>query len=205
MSHKFFTEHRPKDFLSYRRDDLKSTIHAGNHHAHSVPDRRQSGPVTPQTVGACVRVVGLAPSERQAQRNELSGCAFGTRTSRHAHVQVKNLASHALSLATKRLAKDWRERYGLEPVLVETFVKHGRFTGVSYRAANWSHVGLTKGRGRQDQANQFFEEAEWKALMAYKTQNPIPPETPPTLREAVHMVASLGGFLGPRAMANREP
>jgi len=42
----------------------------------------------------------------------------------------------------------------------------------------------------------FFEDAEWKALVAYKTQNPIPPENPPTLREAIHMVASLGGFLG---------
>ena len=71
------------------------------------------------------------------------------------HVQVKNLASHALALATKRLANDWRERYGLEPVLVETFVKHDRFTGASYRAANWLHVGLTKGRGRQDKANQY--------------------------------------------------
>ena len=42
----------------------------------------------------------------------------------------------------------------------------------------------------------FFEDAEWKALVAYKTQNPIPPEKPSTLREAIHMVASLGGFLG---------
>ena len=42
----------------------------------------------------------------------------------------------------------------------------------------------------------FFEDAEWKALVAYKTQNPIPPEKPPTLREAIHMAASLGGFLG---------
>jgi hypothetical protein len=42
----------------------------------------------------------------------------------------------------------------------------------------------------------FFEEAEWKALVAYITQNPKPPETPPTLREAIRMVGSLGGFLG---------
>lgn len=42
----------------------------------------------------------------------------------------------------------------------------------------------------------FFEDAEWKALVAYKTQNPTPPEKPPTLREATRMVASLGGFLG---------
>ncbi|HDH13309.1 MAG TPA: hypothetical protein ENG83_14105, partial [Nitrospirae bacterium] len=42
----------------------------------------------------------------------------------------------------------------------------------------------------------FFEDAEWKALVAYKTQNPVPPEKPPTLRESIHMMASLGGFLG---------
>ena len=42
----------------------------------------------------------------------------------------------------------------------------------------------------------FFEEAEWKALVAYKTKSPIPPSNPPSLREAVRMVASLGGFLG---------
>jgi len=42
----------------------------------------------------------------------------------------------------------------------------------------------------------FFEETEWKALVAYKTGNPVPPATTPTLREATRMVASLGGFLG---------
>jgi len=42
----------------------------------------------------------------------------------------------------------------------------------------------------------FFEEAEWKALVAYKTGNPMPPATPPTLRAATRMLASLGGFLG---------
>lgn len=42
----------------------------------------------------------------------------------------------------------------------------------------------------------FFEDAEWEALAASKTRNPVPPENPPTLREAVRMVASLGGHLG---------
>lgn len=42
----------------------------------------------------------------------------------------------------------------------------------------------------------FFEDAEWKALYSYVRQTPIPPETPPTLREAIHLTASLGGFLG---------
>jgi hypothetical protein len=42
----------------------------------------------------------------------------------------------------------------------------------------------------------FFEEHEWKALVAYVSQKPEPPPQPPTLREAVRMTASLGGFLG---------
>ena len=42
----------------------------------------------------------------------------------------------------------------------------------------------------------YFEEAEWKALVAYVAHNPTPPEHPPTLREAMRMVAGLGGFLG---------
>ena len=43
---------------------------------------------------------------------------------------------------------------------------------------------------------EYFEEAEWKALVAYVTKNPTPPEQPPSLREAMRMVATLGGFLG---------
>lgn len=42
----------------------------------------------------------------------------------------------------------------------------------------------------------YFEEAQWQALVVFVTQGP-PPAQPPTLREAVRMVATrLGGFLG---------
>jgi hypothetical protein len=62
----------------------------------------------------------------------------------------------------------------------------------------WRIFHLTKlGRQTPDvPCTVFFEDAEWKALVAYKTQNPVPPEKPPSLREAMHMVASMGGFLG---------
>ncbi len=43
---------------------------------------------------------------------------------------------------------------------------------------------------------EYFEEAEWKALVAYIPKNPTPPERPPSLRETMRMVATLGGFLG---------
>lgn len=61
-------------------------------------------------------------------------------------VRVPHLASHVLSLAVARLCDDWESRYGLRPVLVETFVDGTRFKGTSYRAANWIYLGQTAGR-----------------------------------------------------------
>ena len=61
-------------------------------------------------------------------------------------VRVPHLASHALSLCMRRLARDWTEHYGYAPVLAETFVDPSRFAGTCYRAANWRHVGQTVAR-----------------------------------------------------------
>jgi hypothetical protein len=49
---------------------------------------------------------------------------------------------------------------------------------------------------QQPPCTVYFEEAEWKALMVFTTRNPVPPEKPPSLRQAIHRVAGLGGFLG---------
>ncbi len=65
-------------------------------------------------------------------------------------VTVRNLASCILGMASRRLARDWRARYGYSPVLLETFVDRDRFRGTCYRAANWLHVGETQGRGKLD-------------------------------------------------------
>jgi hypothetical protein len=69
-------------------------------------------------------------------------------------VRVKNLASKALAMAQKRLAKDWHEVYGYSPLLLETYVESKRFAATSYRAANWIYVGQTRGRGRQDRSHR---------------------------------------------------
>jgi Domain of unknown function (DUF4338)/Transposase Tn5 dimerisation domain/Transposase DNA-binding len=71
--------------------------------------------------------------------------------------RVPHLASHALGLALRQVAGDWRQRYGYEPVLVETFVEAERFEGTCYRAANWIEVGETQGRGRQDREHRSRE------------------------------------------------
>lgn len=69
-------------------------------------------------------------------------------------IQIKNLATHALSLSIKQIGEDWHERFGYKPVLLETFVDEGKFKGTSYRAGNWQHIGKTKGRGRDDRYNK---------------------------------------------------
>ncbi len=61
-------------------------------------------------------------------------------------VRVPYLASKVLSTAVRRLPRDWKERHGLEPVLVETFVDPAKYRGTCYRAANWQCIGRTKGR-----------------------------------------------------------
>ena len=61
-------------------------------------------------------------------------------------VEVANLASHILGLAVRQVGQDWQVRYGVAPVLVETFVDPERFHATSYRAANWAHIGQTAAR-----------------------------------------------------------
>ncbi len=63
-------------------------------------------------------------------------------------IHCTNLASKVLSLALARLPEDWQARYGLRPVLVETYVDRSRFTGRCLSAANWMRVGTSTGRGR---------------------------------------------------------
>ena len=65
-------------------------------------------------------------------------------------VRVPNLASHILSLAARQLPRDWLAAYRAQPVLLETLVDGTRYHGGCYRAANWTEVGLTQGRGRMD-------------------------------------------------------
>ena len=70
-------------------------------------------------------------------------------------VKSRNLASKILSMCSYRVVKDFYDSYGYRPVLLETFVEKGRFAGTSYKAANWIYLGVTKGRGKLDQYNEY--------------------------------------------------
>ncbi len=86
-------------------------------------------------------------------------------------VRVPNLASYVLGRCAKRIAGDWKARYGIAPVLMETFVDSRRFGAVSYRAANWVHVGQSRGRfGAQGEAcaKEIFLyplRAQWRQIL----------------------------------------
>jgi hypothetical protein len=62
----------------------------------------------------------------------------------------------------------------------------------------WRIYHMTKlGREMPDiPCTAFCEETEWKALTSFILKRPILDGTPPSAREYVRMVASLGGFLG---------
>lgn len=105
-------------------------------------------------------------------------------------VQVPNLASHVLSLATRRLPMDWEQRYGIAPALLETFVDRAHYRGTCYQAANWMPIGVTCGRGRQDRQHTargsvkdilvYPLHPQWRTLLqAGGTPQQCPP-TPPT-------------------------
>jgi hypothetical protein len=58
-------------------------------------------------------------------------------------VEVRCLASKVLSTVARQIGDDWQVHHGYRPVLLETFVDPTRFTGASYRAANWQAIGQT--------------------------------------------------------------
>ena len=89
--------------------------------------------------------IGWTPPERQGHLRLLTN---NTRFLILPWVRVPHLASHILSLITRRLSQDWQEKYGHPIHLLETFVERDRFAGTCYRAAGWFPVGTTTGRGR---------------------------------------------------------
>jgi len=82
--------------------------------------------------------------------------------------RVPHLASHVLSLCARRVRQDWVERYGVKPVLLETYVERERFEGTCYRSANWCDVGATQGRGRMDRDRSYS--APIKEVYVYPLQ-----------------------------------
>jgi hypothetical protein len=59
-----------------------------------------------------------------------------------------NLASQALAVAVGVLSCQWREQFGYQPLLAETFTDPELHAGTCYKAAGWEELGLTEGNSR---------------------------------------------------------
>lgn len=86
--------------------------------------------------------------DRQAQQENRSEVIGLSRFLIRPGLRCANLASCCYGLVLSRVAQDWHQRYGVKPVLVETYVDRSTYTGVSLSAANWRRLGSSRGRGR---------------------------------------------------------
>jgi hypothetical protein len=105
----------------------------------------------PRHLGSRDRYIGWSA---EARRRNIRFIAYNTRFLILPWVQVPHLASHILGKVTKGLSGDWERIYGHSIYFAETFIDPGRFRGTCYRAANWQLLGLTTGRGKNDQTNK---------------------------------------------------
>jgi len=66
----------------------------------------------------------------------------------HERGSAPNLASKVLAAAMRALPGQWREHFGYEPVMAETFTDLERFHGTCYKACGWIEAGESQGFGR---------------------------------------------------------
>lgn len=114
-------------------------------YAHDRPLAAIGWAAAAQKVAARDQFIGWSPGQR-LKNLHLVAC-----NTRYLIIpRVPHLASHLLAANIRRLAADWKSRYGYAPVLLETYVDTTRFAGTCYKAANWIQAGFTQGRGKYD-------------------------------------------------------
>jgi len=105
----------------------------------------------PRHLGARDRHIGWSP---QARKQNIRYVAYQTRFLILPWVRVPHLASHLLGRMARQLSSDWQRTYAHPIHFTETFVDSERNRGTCYRAANWIELGLTTGRGKDDQTSK---------------------------------------------------
>src|SRR5881409_3207738 len=105
----------------------------------------------PRHLGPRDRFIGWSA---EARRKNIRYLAYNTRFLILRWVEVPHLASHILGRMARILSEEWERVYGHPVYFLETFVDPQRFFGTSYVAANWFVLGLTTGRGKDDQTNK---------------------------------------------------
>jgi len=171
------SELRPLEFRQVRRgpdEGLFATLIQTHHYlgyvrpvgehlkylvyARGVPIACVAWSSAPRHIGCRDRFIGWDQAVRRAHIHLI---AYNTRYLILPWVRVPHLASHLLSRMARIVPSDWQALYNHPIHLLETFVDPERHKGTCYRAANWTCVGLTTGRGKADQtkrANRSLKE-----------------------------------------------
>ena len=119
----------------------------------------------PRHLGSRDRHIGWGA---QARLRNIRLLAYNTRFLILPWVTVQHLASHILGRMARMLSADWQRLYGHPIYFIETFIDPQRFRGTCYRAANWTVLGVTTGRGKDAptrQANRSVKEVLGLALV----------------------------------------
>jgi len=95
--------------------------------------------------------IGWTKQQREAN---IHLTAYNTRYLLLPWVSIYCLASQLLSRSVKIVSTDWECYFNHPLYYLETFVDTERFKGICYKAANWHYLGLTTGRGKNDQTRQ---------------------------------------------------
>ena len=106
--------------------------------------------------------IGWSAEARECNRHLL---AYNTRYLILPWVQVPHLASHLLGRIARSISADWQKLYRHPILWLETFVDTERFAGTCYRAANWTLLGLTSGRGKYNKTHK--QQTSIKAMYGY--------------------------------------
>ena len=96
--------------------------------------------------------------DRQCRQQNLPWVINNTRLLIFPWVRIPHLGSHVLGQLARRVRRDWQERWGYGPLLMETFVDPEKFRGTCYRAAGWLALARTTGRGLA-RAGQVYQSA----------------------------------------------
>jgi len=105
----------------------------------------------PRHLGSRDRFIGW---DQQARLKNIALLAYNTRFLILPWVRVPHLASNILGRMTRTLSAEWQRVYAHPIYFVETFIDPERFRGTCYRAANWTVMGQTTGRGKDDRAHE---------------------------------------------------
>lgn len=124
-------------------------------------------------LGCRDRLIGW---EAPLRARELDHVVNGVRFLILPWVEVRHLASVMLSESVPLLQRDWLRRYATPVWLLESFIDRSRFSGASYRAANWVAIGWTRGFAKRQ--GKFVHHGQRKEVYVYVIE--------PRMRQWVH-------------------